>query len=167
MQAKSSKKCISGLKRCKKGCFLWFSRPKCGIIVVAMTELEEMERSPRVIRAAELHAHGYNCAQAVMGAFAEDFGIPFELGLKLACGLGGGIGGNGDVCGTVSSAALLLGLKYGPDKSAVYPRVKEFTAAFTARTGSLICRELLAKKDAWPCRALVMLAVYLLESRLK
>ncbi len=132
-----------------------------------MTELEESDLSPRVVRAAELHAHGYNCAQAVFGVFAEDFGIPFEQALKLSCGLGGGIGGNRDVCGTVSSAALVLGLKYGPDKAAVYPRVKEFTEAFTAKTGSLICRELLAKKGEWPCRALVKLAVFLLEARLK
>ncbi len=132
-----------------------------------MSEDERMmDSSPRAQRAADLQAQGYNCAQAVFCVFAEDFGLSVELAAKIACGLGAGVGGNREICGAVSSAALVLGLKYGPDKAAVYPRVKEFTDAFAARTHSLVCRELLGRKGEWPCRRLVQLAVSLLEERL-
>ena len=131
-----------------------------------MDRQEEMVFSPRAERAGALHAQGFNCAQAVFCVFAEDFGLSAELAAKIACGLGAGVGGNREICGAVSAAALVLGLKYGPDKVAVYPRVKEFTDAFAARTHSLVCRELLGRKGEWPCRRLVQLAVSLLEERL-
>ena len=93
--------------------------------------------------AAALFATGLNCAQAVFCAFAADFGLDAETAAKLASGLGGGVGRMREVCGAVTGATLALGMKFGPDKAAVYSKVQEFAARFKAEFGSLVCRELL------------------------
>ena len=123
-----------------------------------------MEKSDKAV---ELFKGGLCCSQAVFCAFAEDFG------------LGGGVGRMREVCGTVTGATLVLGLKYGPDKAAVYPHVQDLCARFKAECGSLVCRDLLAGTDATqggtpeartaayykkrPCAELVRLAARLVE----
>jgi len=98
-------------------------------------------------RAAELFATGACCSQAVFCAFAEDFGMDLETAMKVSAGLGGGVGRMREVCGVVTGATLALGLKYGPDKAAVYPHVQDFCAKFKEECGSVVCRELLAGPD--------------------
>ncbi len=95
-------------------------------------------------KAESLFRSGMNCSQAVFGAFAADFGVDESLAAKIACGLGGGVGREREVCGTVSGASLVFGLKYGEDKAVVYPYVQEFCRRFKAECGSIVCRELLA-----------------------
>ncbi len=61
-------------------------------------------------KAIELHDKGFNCAQAVACAFAEETGIPEET-LFAACeGFGLGMG-MAATCGAVSGAVMLAGLK--------------------------------------------------------
>ena len=43
-------------------------------------------------KAKELFTKGYNCSQAVLGAFAEDLGMDFETAMKLSSSFGGGMG---------------------------------------------------------------------------
>lgn len=130
-------------------------------------------------KAESLFMSGLNCAQAVFGAFAEDFAINDELAAKISSGFGGGVGRLREVCGAVTGATLALGLKFGPDKAVVYPKVQAFAAAFKAETGSLVCRDLLAGTAATtggapeartpayyakrPCVKLVKLAVRKVE----
>ncbi|MGI6496784.1 MAG: C-GCAxxG-C-C family protein [Kiritimatiellia bacterium] len=130
-------------------------------------------------RAVRLFRSGFNCAQSVFCAFAEEFGMDFETARKVSSGLGGGIGRMRETCGTVTGAALVLGMRHGPDKADVYPGVQEFYAAFRAETGSVVCRELLAGTGATqggapeartpgyyrrrPCVELVRLAAELLS----
>ena len=99
-------------------------------------------------KAVELFSTGMNCAQAVFCAFAEDFGMDAETAAKVSSGLGGGVGRMREVCGAMTGATLVLGMKYGPDKAAVYAKVQEFAAAFKAELGSIVCRELLAGTGA-------------------
>ena len=95
-------------------------------------------------RAAELFASGLNCAQSVFCAFAEELGMDFETAKRVSCGLGGGVGRMREVCGAVTGAAMVLGLKVGDgDKTVTYPAVQDFCAKFRAENGSIICRELL------------------------
>jgi len=94
-------------------------------------------------RSAELFASGCNCSQAVFAAFASELGLDETLSKRLACGLGGGVGRMREVCGAVSAAAMVIGMRLGPDKTAAYPAVQEFCARFRAEFGSIICRELL------------------------
>lgn len=132
-----------------------------------------------VEKAEALFMSGMNCSQAVFGAFAPDFGMDETLAAKVSCGLGGGVGRMREVCGTVTGASLVLGLKYGEDKAAVYPHVQRFCERFKAECGSIVCRELLAGVQATtggapeartpayyqkrPCVELVKLSVRLLE----
>ena len=94
-------------------------------------------------KAAALFATGLNCAQSVYCAFAEELGMDAETAAKVSAGLGGGVGRLREVCGAVTGATLVLGMKYGPDKTAVYEKVQEFAAIFKQEMGTIICRELL------------------------
>lgn len=101
-------------------------------------------------RAEDLFKEGYNCSQAVFGAFAEELGLDFDLAVKLASPFGGGIGRMREVCGTVSGMALVLGMKYGYDdpkaneaKKQLYAKVQQLAGEFKKENGSIVCRELL------------------------
>jgi C_GCAxxG_C_C family probable redox protein len=99
--------------------------------------------------ALSLFAHGFNCSQAVLSAYAGQFGFDGETALKIASGFGGGMGRMADTCGAATGAFMVLGLKYGqnsPDreaKEAIYAQVRKFASRFNARNGSLGCRDLL------------------------
>ena len=64
-------------------------------------------------KAAELFVEGYNCAQAVVGAFADLTDIDFETLMKLSSSFGGGLGGLREGCGAVSGMAIILGILRG------------------------------------------------------
>ena len=100
-------------------------------------------------RASELFSNNFNCSQAVLTAFAADFGIDEELALKLGTQFGGGAR-NGEMCGAVSGALMVLGLKYGhyqadniDQKSKAYCIASEYTRRFKDKNGSIVCRDLL------------------------
>lgn len=88
---------------------------------------------------------GYNCSQAVALAFADLLGISEETLLAAVQPLGGGLSRLRETCGTVSSAAVVLGLLY-PEKgkAEIYALVRTFAEKFQAETGSINCGELLA-----------------------
>lgn len=94
--------------------------------------------------------NGYNCSQAVLLAFCEDFGLEKETALKISEPFGGGMGRMREVCGTVTGMFMVLGLAMGNDNSKdnttkknVYKSVQELAAKFKEDNGSIICRELL------------------------
>ena len=80
----------------------------------------------RVRKAEALFTGGCNCAQAVFAAFADEFGMDEELAKRLATGLGGGVGRMREVCGAVSAAAMVIGMRLGPDKMKAYPVIQDF-----------------------------------------
>ena len=100
-------------------------------------------------KAIELHDKGFNCAQAVACAFAEETGIPEEI-LFAACeGFGLGMGGMAATCGAVSGAVMLAGLKNScknleqpASKADTYKLTREITKTFLEKNGSLTCGEL-------------------------
>lgn len=136
-------------------------------------------------KALELFSNNFNCSQAVLTAFALDFGLDEKLALMLGTQFGGGAR-NGEMCGAVSGALMVLGLKYGhyqPDnneqKSRAYAIASEYTKRFRGLNGSIICRDLLGydltKPDeaAWikeknlfgdVCPKMIKSAVEVLES---
>lgn len=101
-------------------------------------------------KAAALFCDGYNCAQAVLGAYAEELGLPRETAMKLSSSFGGGMGRMREVCGACSGMFMAAGLLYGYDtpetgaeKMVLYERIRELADRFKAENGSIICRELL------------------------
>ena len=99
---------------------------------------------------------GFNCSQAILSAYAGQFGLDEETALKLAAGFGGGMGRMAETCGAVTGAFMVLGLRFGeacPDRDAkerIYGRVREFADRFKARNGSLVCRDLLGRDISVP-----------------
>lgn len=112
-------------------------------------------------KALELFSNNFNCSQAVLTAFAPDFSLDEQLALKLGTSFGGGAR-NGDICGAVSGALLVLGLKYGhyvssdnEQKARAYEIAVEYTRRFREANGSIVCRDLLGydltKPDEMAC----------------
>jgi C_GCAxxG_C_C family probable redox protein len=102
---------------------------------------------------------GFNCSQAVLSAFAKDFGLEREMALRVAGGFGGGMR-MGEVCGAVTGAFMVIGLKYGkmrPEddeaRKQTYRIIREFADKMKAKHGSILCRELigcdLSTKDGY------------------
>ena len=102
----------------------------------------------RVEKAEALFRSGMNCSQSVFCAYADEFGMDEETAAKVSCGLGGGVGRTREVCGAVTGATLVLGMRHGPDKNVVYPIVQDFIGKFKSECGSVVCRELLAGTGA-------------------
>lgn len=132
---------------------------------------------------------GYNCAQSVFLAFAEDFGFDKETALKLSSSFGGGMGRLREVCGAVSSMFAIAGLKEGyvsPNddeaKAKHYERIQALAQVFKTRFGTIICRELLElpegadspipskRNDKYyktrPCEAFVRYAAEIIEQEI-
>lgn len=146
----------------------------------------DMENSPYARKAMALFKEGYNCAQSVFLAFADQYPIEESLALKLSSSFGGGMGRLREVCGAVSGMFMVAGLLYGYDsptayeeKKEHYERIQELAHAFSAQNGSIVCRELLGlstKEDAStpekrtkayyqkrPCEQLVGMAAAIME----
>ena len=108
-------------------------------------------------RAQDLFYAGYNCAQAVFCAFAEDMGLDLDAAARLASSFGGGLGRLRELCGALSGAELALGMLRGYSdvtdpalKSAHYARVRLLAERFRARNGTYLCRELLKDVETTP-----------------
>ena len=100
-------------------------------------------------KALDLFSNNFNCSQAVLTAFASDFGLDEKLALMLGTQFGGGAR-NGEMCGAVSGALMVLGLKYrhyesenNEQKSRAYAVATEYTKCFREQNGSIVCRDLL------------------------
>lgn len=100
-------------------------------------------------RATALFEKKFHCSQAVLAAFAEDFGLTEKQALKLGGCFGGGMC-KGEVCGACTGALMALGLKYGQfEENDVDSKIKtnditvKFLDAFREENGSYICKELL------------------------
>ncbi len=139
-------------------------------------------------KAEVLFKEGYNCAQAVLGAFSEELGLPVDIAMKLSSSFGGGMGRMREVCGACSGMFMAAGLLYGyatPETGApkmeLYVRIRELADRFKKENGSIICRELLegaqvggtpeARTEAYyqkrPCAEYVRIAAGILEEYVK
>lgn len=103
----------------------------------------------KVEKALSYFSNNYNCSQAVFTTFAVEMGIDEELALKLATEFGGGAR-SGQICGAVSGALMVLGLKYGhchsdnqEEKSRAYNLAVEFNKRFSKKNNSIVCKDLL------------------------
>ena len=105
--------------------------------------------SERSERAAELFKEGFNCAQAVVGAFAKDIGLDEKTAMKVSAGFGGGVGRTGEICGALSGAAIVAGMLYGAtegrdaeNKARTYEEIQRIFRIFTEKNTFVTCREL-------------------------
>ena len=137
----------------------------------------------RCTLAANYHHKGYNCCQAVLGAFSDITGLSEKQSMDLAGGFGAGLQ-TGEVCGAVAGGVMVLGLLHEIDHSDPVASkrrtgafAKEFQKRFEERFGALRCHPLLKTEikatPATPeaqrlglenrCDILIVTAVELLE----
>lgn len=90
--------------------------------------------------------NGCNCAQAVLLAFCEDYGMERETALTIAAGFGSGMAGLRETCGTVTGANMVIGLAKGKNRMEANRTFREFADRFREKNGSLVCKELLAAR---------------------
>jgi C_GCAxxG_C_C family probable redox protein len=93
---------------------------------------------------------GITCSSAVFSAFSEELGLDDKTAKKIGCGFGAGISRTGNICGAVSGAIMVIGLKYGKaekcdDAATEKTRAltRKFMQEFTVRNGSVSCSGLL------------------------
>ncbi len=134
-----------------------------------MTKTEQAQKNFR---------NGYNCCQAVFSAFCQDYGIDLETGLKLTSAFGGGMGGLGQVCGTVTAMFMIAGLKHGYTdtqdkmlKMKYYKQIQNLAKDFSDKFGSILCKELLksnanikTEPGVRPCERFVLYATEIIEN---
>lgn len=101
-------------------------------------------------KAVELFKSGYNCSQAVLGAYAEELGLDLDTALKISSSFGGGMGRMRETCGALTGAFMVIGMLKGDydskdnkSKSELYASIQELADDFKGQNGSIICRELL------------------------
>lgn len=106
--------------------------------------------SEKVEAALASFREGFSCSQAILAACGEEFGLPRETALRAGAALGAGMGRLGEVCGAVTGALIVIGLKHGhtaaadkATKEKNYLLTRDFTDRFRSRNGALLCRELL------------------------
>lgn len=111
--------------------------------------------SERSDRAVELFRKGFACSQSVLAAYSDLFGLDEKTALRISDGFGGGIARRQDLCGAVSRAVMLLGLRYGRTRAEdteaherTFSYVNRLCEEFTRKYGSLDCRDILGCD--WP-----------------
>ena len=125
--------------------------------------------------ANQMMDQGYHCSQCVLMHAAELLGRDKDEAMVISSGLGGGLF-CGEVCGTVSAAAVAISMVYGFSEpnpgekdDLLKAKVHEFEDRFAERFGSLRCSELLVdgSDNPWEhCGAYCEYAAALLDELL-
>lgn len=97
--------------------------------------------------AIQRFSEGYSCSQSVLCAFADRSGLDEAHAVKIASAFGGGIARQGETCGAVTGALLVLGLEFGPkpgeSNETVYQKSREFMRLFQEKHSSIQCKQLI------------------------
>ncbi len=125
-------------------------------------------------QAEAIFGRGFNCAQAVFGAFAEQYGMDFETAMRAASSLGGGIAHTGEACGAALGMCMALGMAkgYGEDpdqatKDALNLRVKALMTEFREKFGHMDCDDLRVPGNRALCAGYVRYAAELVEKEIQ
>lgn len=92
---------------------------------------------------------GFNCAQSVFAAMADQIGLSEEAALRFSSAFGAGLGRMRGTCGAFAGLCMVAGFCKGnttgnPDeKERIFALTRELAEGFRAEFGTLTCRELL------------------------
>ena len=107
----------------------------------------------------QLFAEGYTCAQSVVAAWADRYGLDRDTALRISGSFGGGIGRMRLTCGAACGIFMLAGLETATTdpadrqgKAENYKAVQQLAEEFRKEMGSITCGELLglAKPEGSP-----------------
>ena len=119
--------------------------------------------------ALALFKDGCNCCQAILASAGDAEGLGREDALRLGSAFGGGMR-RGEVCGAVTGALMLLGLRHGARDASEQDRKADANArtiaymkAFQERYGSYLCRDLIKNAGKKVCETVIPGAIELLD----
>jgi C_GCAxxG_C_C family probable redox protein len=89
----------------------------------------------------------YNCCESVLLALKDHLDIGSDIIPKIGTGIGAGVSLNGLLCGSVSSVAIAIGIKYGrtsPEENPqpIWEMVDNYVSEFRNKFGYVNCRQL-------------------------
>jgi C_GCAxxG_C_C family probable redox protein len=124
--------------------------------------------------AKKYHARGFGCSQAVLASFCQDYGLDEETALRISTGFGSGMGRMCEVCGALTGAFMVIGLKYGKvitdgarygtDTETTYRLVADLAKKFQERNGSMYCRDLIGHDLSDPDERAVVIQLGLFKT---
>ena len=104
----------------------------------------------RTEQAVHYFEQGYLCSQSILATFAPQSGFDQETAFRIAAGFGAGMGRMGEVCGALTGAFMVIGLRFGHtsgedmvNKDLTYQHVQMVADQFRNRHGTILCRELI------------------------
>lgn len=111
-------------------------------------------------KAMEKRQNGYNCAQALLCAYAEDFHLDEKIAYQLAEGFGSGMGGLRRTCGAVTGMIMVISLMNSNGKLGnkdtrhdTYELVSKAVKDFEAKNKSSECSALMGIESGTPLRS--------------
>ena len=133
--------------------------------------------SDKTEKALELHGKGFNCAQSVALPFCSELGVDPAVISRAAEGFGGGMGGYELICGALSGAIMVAGLKMADgnleapsSKRSTYAVADDIGKKFTALCGSNMCPVIKGLKGGQvlkSCNDCIKIGVMLAEEAVK
>ncbi len=89
-----------------------------------------------------------HCAQAIFATYGSHIApdiVDFEAGMNISSAFSGGVAHQGNICGALNGALMVLGLKYGgtPREDKVTKAAIKLFDDFKALHGTIMCRELI------------------------
>jgi C_GCAxxG_C_C family probable redox protein len=115
-----------------------------------MNEMNEMNKMNDIEKAVQYFNAGFSCSQAMLLTYGTRFGLDEHTAIRLGTGFSGGMARNAEVCGAITGAIAVLGLKYGmtklgedSKKANTFEVVNNFIGNFRKKHESILCRDLL------------------------
>lgn len=109
-----------------------------------------MTNNSKINEAVKYFEGDWNCCQSIIMTYGPQFGLPMDKSTRIGTSFAGGMARRGEVCGAVTGALMIIGLKYGMTNEAdsqardkTYELVNEFMDRFKAKHEFLRCRDLL------------------------
>ncbi len=100
---------------------------------------------------------GFNCAQALLSTYGPQLGLSENTARKISAPFGVDMGCMVEICGAVTGAFMVIGLKAGNTETSDKKKkretmglTKEFCQQFRSRNESVICRDLLGCDISMP-----------------
>lgn len=126
--------------------------------------------------AIKYHEQGYNCCQAVVCAFKDQFDLDEKTLFKLTEAYGLGMGNMQGTCGALSGALMVMsylnstgkiGEEMPKSKGQTYQLDRLIAGKFIEQNGSMICKDLKTPgPNQVPCNMCIARACDILEAEL-
>ena len=121
-----------------------------GYTVIKETPMKQIDTAQLGItacqaQAAEYHARGFNCAQAVACTLAPAVGLDPQVAFTLTEGFGAGMGGMTETCGAISGAVAIMGfvmsdgMENPKTKGQTYKLSREIAKRFGEKNTTTVC----------------------------